>query len=251
MAQTYLMLLWHMHQPFYKDLAEDRYTMPWVRLHALKDYWGMVAILREFPSVHVTFNLVPSLVAQIEDYANSTANEPPYEVAFKPADKLTVKDRETLLGQAFQVNRGLLDRFPRFRELEERVGAAVERPHASVRLSTQDWRDLQVVSQLAWFDEIYLATDTQVRALVLKGRGYSEADKRVLYNKEIELFRVTLEEYRNAGARGQVELSTSPFYHPILPLLCDSIIAAESHPGVNLPRQRFCHPEDARAQLRQ
>ena len=116
MAQTYLMLLWHMHQPFYKDLAEDRYTMPWVRLHALKDYWGMVAILREFPSVHVTFNLVPSLVAQVEDYANSTANELPYEVAFKPADKLTVKDRETLLGQAFQVNRGLLDRFPRFRE---------------------------------------------------------------------------------------------------------------------------------------
>src|SRR5207237_10906231 len=131
-----------------------------------------------------------------------------------------------------------------------RCGAAVERPHASVRLSTQDWRDLQVVSQLAWFDEIYLAADTQVRALVLKGRGYSEADKRVLYNKEIELFRVTLEEYRNAGARGQIELSTSPFYHPILPLLCDSIIAAESHPGVNLPRQRFCHPEDARAQLR-
>src|SRR6266446_5325098 len=97
MAQTYLMLLWHMHQPFYKDLAEDRYTMPWVRLHALKDYWGMVAILREFPSVHVTFNLVPSLVAQIEDYANITANELPYEVTFKPADKLTVKDRETHL----------------------------------------------------------------------------------------------------------------------------------------------------------
>ena len=191
MAQTYLMLLWHMHQPFYKDLAEGRYVMPWVRLHALKDYWGMVAILREFPSVHLTFNLVPSLVAQIEDYANATASEPPYEVAFKPADKLTAKDREILLGQAFQVNRGLLDRLPRFRELDEKAGAAGERPRASVRLSTQDWRDLQVVSQLAWFDEIYLATDTQVRALVLKGRGYSEADKRVLYNKEIELFRVT------------------------------------------------------------
>ena len=128
MAQTYLMLLWHMHQPFYKDLAEDRYTMPWVRLHALKDYWGMVATLREFPSVHLTFNLVPSLVAQIEDYANATAGEPPYEVAFKPADKLTANDREILLGQAFQVNRGLLDRFPRFRELDEKVGAAGERP---------------------------------------------------------------------------------------------------------------------------
>jgi len=61
MPQTYLMLLWHMHQPFYKDLAQGRYTMPWVRLHALKDYFGMVAILRDFPTLHMTFNLVPSL----------------------------------------------------------------------------------------------------------------------------------------------------------------------------------------------
>ena len=65
MAQTYLVLLWHMHQPFYKDLAENHYSMPWVRLHALKDYWGMVAMLKDFPSVHVTFNLVPSLIVQL------------------------------------------------------------------------------------------------------------------------------------------------------------------------------------------
>jgi hypothetical protein len=73
--KKFFMLLWHMHQPFYKDLAEGVYTMPWVRLHALKDYFGMVAMLREFPSVHVTFNLVPSLIAQIEDYASGQANE--------------------------------------------------------------------------------------------------------------------------------------------------------------------------------
>jgi alpha-amylase/alpha-mannosidase (GH57 family) len=97
MPQTYLMLLWHMHQPFYKDLAGGHYTMPWARLHALKDYYGMVAILREFPSVHVTFNLVPSLVAQIQDYAQDKARERPYEVAFKPVPNLLPADRETLL----------------------------------------------------------------------------------------------------------------------------------------------------------
>ena len=86
MSPTYLMLLWHMHQPFYKDLAEDVYTMPWVRLHALKDYYGMVAIMRDFPSVHATFNLVPSLVLQIEDYARDTAHEPAYDLAFKPVN---------------------------------------------------------------------------------------------------------------------------------------------------------------------
>ena len=74
-----------MHQPFYKDLAEDVYTMPWMRLHTLKDYYGMVAVMRDFPSVHATFNMVPSLVWQIEDYARDTAHEPAYELAFKPA----------------------------------------------------------------------------------------------------------------------------------------------------------------------
>ena len=93
MPQTYLMLLWHMHQPFYKDLVEGRYTMPWTRLHALKDYFGMVAMLREFPTVHMTFNLVPSLVVQLQDYAQQTAVEGAYEVAFMPVEKMGEHDR--------------------------------------------------------------------------------------------------------------------------------------------------------------
>src|SRR5208283_4450893 len=103
MSQTYLMLLWHMHQPFYKDLAEDVYTMPWTRLHSLKDYYGMVAVMRDFPSFHATFNMVPSLVSQIEDYARDAAREPAYEVAFKPVADMTAADREALLASAFQI----------------------------------------------------------------------------------------------------------------------------------------------------
>ena len=118
MPQTFLMLLWHMHQPFYKDLAEGRYTMPWTRLHALKDYFGMVAMLRDFPTVHMTFNLVPSLVVQIQDYAQQSAVERAEEVSFKPVEKLTEGDRRFLLESAFQINhQNLLNRYPRFREL--------------------------------------------------------------------------------------------------------------------------------------
>jgi alpha-amylase/alpha-mannosidase (GH57 family) len=250
MPQTYLMLMWHMHQPFYKDLAEDEYTMPWVRLHTLKDYFGMVAVMRDFPSVHATFNLVPSLVAQIEDYARDTAHEPAYEVAFKPAKDMTAIDREALLTSAFQINHdNLLNRYPRFRELWEKSqksGYAT----ASKQFTPQDILDLQVISQVAWFDEIFLASDPEVIRLIKKERGYSESDKAIVRRKEIELFKVTLEEYKKAAGRGQIEISTSPFYHPILPLLCDTAIASESHPGVKLPHRRFRHPEDARDQLR-
>jgi alpha-amylase/alpha-mannosidase (GH57 family) len=251
MAKTYLMLLWHMHQPFYKDLAEDVYAMPWVRLHALKDYYGMVAVLREFPNVHMTFNLVPSLVAQLEDYAQERAREAPFEIAFKPVDQLSEEDRQSLLGFAFEMHReNLLNRLPRLQELHQKALAVGSQAAPARAFSSQEILDLQVLSQLAWFDEIYLASDPDIRGLVARGRGFSEKDKVFLHKKEVEIFNVTLEEYKAARERGQIEISTSPFYHPILPLLCDTNVAAESRSDVRLPKERFRHPEDAREQLR-
>ena len=250
MKQSYLMLLWHMHQPFYKDLAEGVYAMPWVRLHALKDYYGMVALLREFPSFHATFNLVPSLVSQLQEYARDEAREQAGELAFKPAASLSAEERERLVEFSFQVNvKNLVNRLPRFRELYDKVRKGD--PKGAARFfDTQDFLDLQVLSQLAWFDEFYLASDEVVRKLVAKGRGYSEEDKVAVRKKEVEICNVILEEYKSASARGQIELSTSPFYHPILPLLCDTMIALESHPGVRLPHRVYRHPEDALGQLR-
>ena len=248
--RTYLMLLWHMHQPFYKDLAEGSYSMPWVRLHALKDYYGMVAMLEEFPEFHATFNLVPSLVSQLQEYARDEVREQAFDLAFKPVDELSAAEREKLLDFSFQMNlRNMVNRFPRLRELYDKAHPGDAREVARFWVN-QDFRDLQVLSQLAWFDEIYLASDNVVRDLVKRARGYTEADKLMVRKKELEIFKATLEEYRKASERGQVELSTSPFYHPILPLLCDSNIAAESHPGVRLPERAYRHPEDAVEQLR-
>lgn len=244
------MILWHMHQPYYKDLVEDRYLMPWVRLHTLKDYYGMVAMLKEFPDVHVTFNLVPSLIAQILDYANGTAHGDAFDLAFKSS--LTQDEKSKLVKYAFQINHeNLLRRYPRFWELFERAKGSGTEPQAEPISTPQEILDLQALSQLAWFDEIYLAEDQEIRALVAKQHGYTEEDKARIYAKEMELFQVTLEEYKMAATRGQIEISTSPFYHPILPLLCDTQAGADSTPGLLLPRLRFRHPEDARGQLRE
>lgn len=244
------MLLWHMHQPFYKDLAEGVYTMPWVRLHALKDYYGMVAMLREFPEFHATFNLVPSLISQLQEYARDEVHEQAFNIAFKPVDQLSSSEREELVEVSFQMNlKNLVNRFPRLRELYDKAHGG--NPGDIGRFwAVRDFIDLQVLSQLAWFDEIYLSSDETVRSLVKKGKGFTEADKQTVRKKEIEIFNVTLEEYRAASERGQIELSTSPFYHPILPLICDTNVATESHPGVRLPQRVFQHPEDAAAQLK-
>ena len=156
-------------------------------MHCLKDYYGMVAIMREFPTVHATFNMVPSLVLQIEDYARDTAHEPAYDVAFKPVNSMTPADRETLLASAFQINHdNLLNRYPRFRELWEKSqksGLAT----AAKAFTPQEILDLQVLSQVAWFDEIFLAGDPDVARLVKKERGYNESDKALVRKKEIEI----------------------------------------------------------------
>ncbi len=117
------------------------------------------------------------------------------------------------------------------------------------RFSVDDLRDLQVWQKLAWFDPIYLATDARIKALVAKDRQFTEDDKLRLREVELELLNRVIPEYRDGIARGQIEVSTSPFYHPILPLLCDTDIYLRTHPASPMPSQRFQHPEDATEQL--
>jgi alpha-amylase/alpha-mannosidase (GH57 family) len=251
--KTRVALLWHMHQPSYRDPQDGAYVLPWVRLHALKDYLGMVEILGETPGVHLTFNLVPSLLDQVLAYAEGRAKEALAEITLKPAAELRPDEKLTALRYCFMAHRqNLIERFPRFAELltlrGERNDEASLQPAAD-RFQEQDYRDLQLLSKLAWFDLEWQRGDASVRDLVEKGRGYSEADKQALAARERALLQAIVPAYRAAAERGQVELSTTPYYHPILPLLCDTEAHLEAHPGAPLPR-RFRHPEDAADQMR-
>jgi alpha-amylase/alpha-mannosidase (GH57 family) len=236
---TTLCFLWHMHQPFYKDLWSGQFKLPWTRLHALKDYAGMVEILGDFPRVRQTFNLVPSMIAQIEEYAAGTASDPFLECVVIRAEDLSESQRVFMRRYLFQANiERMINRYPRYRELYD----------SRDRMSTQDLRDLQVLSQLVWFDEDLMARDLELMELARKGRDYSPDDQSTMVRKQRESLERVLPVYRDYAGRGQIEISTTPFYHPILPLICDSDIAAASRPGVSLPRQ-FRYPEDAREQL--
>ena len=241
MPQIDVCFVWHMHQPFYKDLVSGEYKLPWTRLHGLKDYYGMVEILGEFPKVRQTFNLVPSMLVQVEEYASGKAEDPFLRLALKPAETLTDGEKQFLLSYFFQANvDNLIYRYPRYAELY----ISRTRPY-----SVQDYRDLQVLSQLAWFDEFFLTRDPEIAALVRKGRDYNNEDQTLLGRKQTEVMGHVIPVYKKFAATGQIEISTTPFYHPILPLVCDSNIAGISNPGVPLPT-RYRYPEDAREQLR-
>jgi alpha-amylase/alpha-mannosidase (GH57 family) len=249
-----ILFLWHMHQPFYKDLVSGEYRLPWVRLHALKDYYGMVKLLDEFPKVHQTFNLVPSLITQIEDYVAGTARDPFLDVASKPAHELSSEERRFALSYLFQANAdNLIGRYPRYKQLFEQFrGSDFDPATAERSFTVQDFTDLQVLSQLAWFDEYFIDgenADPAVQALISKGSGFSLADQQLVLAKSREILVAVLPAYASAAKRGLIELSTSPFYHPILPLLCDTELGRASSPGLPLPHSRFKHDDDAAEQL--
>jgi alpha-amylase/alpha-mannosidase (GH57 family) len=246
-----VIILWHQHQPFYKDLVTGEYRLPWVRLHALKDYYGMVKLLDEFPNVHQTFNLVPSLITQIQDYVAGTAHDPFLKVAATPAKDLTSNERLFALQYLFQANPvNMIGRYPRYHELWERFrGAGDSAERAEKYFQPQDFADLQVLSQIAWFDEFFLE-DPDIAALIQKGRGFSLEDQTYVITRQRTLLGEVLPAHAAAAQQGRIEISTSPFYHPILPLVCDTHMGAISTPGLPLPTNQFRHPEDAREQLR-
>ena len=250
MPRIHLCFLWHMHQPFYKDLISGEYHLPWTRLHALKDYYGMVEMLEEFPKIRQTFNLVPSMIVQVDEYARGVAADPFLAAALKPAEALSEAEQDFLLQHSFHADPSrMIYRYPRYGELYDAWQASDGNPPRARRsFDARAFRDLQVLSQLAWFDEMFQENDADIRGLIGKGRSFTLDDQALMGRKQREALGLVLPAYRKFAQSGQIEISTTPFYHPILPLLCDTDIAGVSHAGVALP-SRFRYPEDARRQL--
>jgi len=244
--------LWHMHQPHYRDPLTGEYDLPWTYLHAVKDYYDMAAIVEETDGARAVFNLVPSLLEQIRDYAAGTAVDPFLIHAGMDPSAMGAEHRRFVLDNFFSANRErMIEPYPRYLELLYLAGngrrdAADDRAR---RFGDQEILDLQVWFYLAWTGEAARRRRPELRRLLAKGRNFTPEDKRLLFQVHAELLREIVPLYRRLHERGKAELSVSPYYHPILPLLCDTGSAREAMPRVKLPSSRFRHPEDARAQV--
>src|SRR6185437_3398613 len=248
-----VIFLWHQHQPFYKDPLSGQYELPWVRLHATKDYLDMVSLLDEFPKIRASFNLVPSLLIQLDDYAQGKAKDPFLSLSQKPAAELSFEDRQFLLRNFFMAHEeNRINPFPRYRELLDKRGRSISEEalsRAQNYFKEQDWRDLQVWFNLAWMDPLWQQKEPLVAQLYGKGKNFTEADKRQLLDLQQALCARVVPKHKELMERGQIEVSATPFYHPILPLLCDTESARMAMPQAVLPQSRFAFPEDARQQI--
>ena len=249
---VHLAIVWHMHQPVYKDARTGIYMLPWVRLHGAKDYADMVQMLDEFPDVRVTFNLVPCLLEQIEDYARNPVRDIFLEVSSKAPESLTDDERRFLLRNFFTANvKYAIGRYPQYNRLYRRAQALqqeISRKKGLGKFTPQEILELQTFFNLVWIDPLYLA-DPELAPIVRKGANFTQADRDTVIRKQLAIGASALAAWKTAAQKGQIEISGSAYFHPILPLLCDVSVALEALPGSALPRSAMKWPEDALWQL--
>lgn len=244
-----LALLWHMHQPMYVDPATGTAILPWVRLHATHAYYDMGRILERHPGVRATVNFVPCLLEQLESAAAGVRRERYLDLSRAAVETLSREDRAFVIRQFFMVDRERGIRpYPRYWQLLEKRGEDPERIDPA-RFSDDDVRDIQVLFNLTWMGYAARHDEPDVARLVVKGHHFSEEDKAALLAAQQRIVQRVVPLWRGLAERGQVELSSTPYFHPILPLVCDTDAARRAMPDARLP-PRFSRPDDAREQVR-
>ena len=240
-----VVLCWHMHQPEYRDLTTGEYRQPWTYLHAVKDYVDMAAILEAVPVGRAVINFVPILLEQIEDYSRQlqqflSAGTPISDplLAALAGGLIPREDeaRTSLINACLRANRErLVNRFPEYRRLAEMAEILLEDALGIRYVGEQYVIDLLAWYHIAWLGETVRRDDQRVRALIAKGRLFDADDRRELVTVIAELLASVIPRYRRLAEQGRIELSMTPYAHPMVPLLLDFSSAREAIHEMELP----------------
>ncbi|WP_298628663.1 glucodextranase DOMON-like domain-containing protein [uncultured Thermus sp.] len=236
-------ILWHQHQPPYENPLTGQYEEPWVRVHGVNSYPWMAQVLKEFPGIKVTFDLTSTLLKQIEDYLSGKAKDAYWRLSEKPVAALTPEEKAFIVQRFFDINPRFIEKSPRYRELQAK--RARGEPFAE-----QDLQDLRLLWNLYWINVDYIGQDPRLQALYQQDRGFTQEDVNYVLEKHLEIMATILPLHKELWQRGQVDLITTPYYHPILPILLDKEAIRESNPALALPKEPIAWPEDAAWQVR-
>lgn len=230
-----MVLCWHMHQPWYRESQDGDYRLPWVYLHALKDYVDMAAHLEAHPQMRCVVNFTPVLLEQIDDYAdqfkahltNGRRFAEPMLNLLAEVDQIPThtEGRAELIRMCRRAHAPLMiDVYPAFRGLFDLVmtpdGAHVDE-HRLAYLNDQFFLDLLSWYHLAWLGHS-LKREPNVRDLLEDQKHFDRTARQALLEIMSAAFEGLLRRYRRLAERGQIELSMTPYGHPIVPLLIDT-----------------------------
>jgi len=251
-----VVLMWHMHQPQYRDALSGEYVLPWTYLHAMKDYSDMAAHLEQNPAARAVVNFTPVLIEQLQEYAQRVSNhlrtgaqvrDHVLATLTEGALPAATEPRLELLRALLRAHRvHMIERFEGFAEIA-RLAESLVTPERVGWASDQMIWDLAVWYHLAWLGETVRSSDSRAQDLLRQGRGFAPAQRRKLLGLVAEVLEGIVPRYRALAECGRIELSVTPYGHPILPLLYDFAAARESQPGVQLPRHAAYAGGDDRA----
>ena len=238
-----LVLLWHMHQPEYRDYGSGEFRLPWVYLHALKDYADMAWHLEHHPGVQAVVNFTPVLLDQLEDYAEQLASgklrDPLLRLLARPAgEPIAAPQRALIVERCLPANHAQMQQpFAAYQALDELLGVLKARDSLSLgHLSDQYFDDLLVWHHLRWTGESVRRESQAVMRLIALGTRFSAEDRRALFEVVAGVVRAVIPRYAKLAAAGRIELSATPQHHPLAPLLINFASARESEPDAPLPQ---------------
>ena len=211
---------WHMHQPVYQLTPTGDYLMPWTRLHAVKDYLDMLVILDKFKNIKLNFNLVPVLLDELIDYGENGMHDIHSRLTITDVKDLSNDDKEFIINNFFDANyHSMILPHSEYNRLYQK---AQQNAYDDIEIFTeQEYSDLMALFNLVWFDPIYLNKYPELKKLIKKGKNYSLEDRIKIIELQREIIRQIIPTYKKYIKKGKIEVTTSPYYHPILPILLD------------------------------
>ncbi|MBR8831506.1 MAG: hypothetical protein N5P05_003147 [Chroococcopsis gigantea SAG 12.99] len=250
----YVAFIWHQHQPLYKSTAVStdtaaQYRLPWVRLHGVKDYLDLILVLERYPKLHQTVNLVPSLILQLEDYVSGIALDPYLALTVTPETQLTKAQKGFIIENFFDAHyHTLIEPHPRYAQLFNQRHEK-GRSWCLTNWSLQDYGDLLAWHNLAWIDPLFW-DDLEISQWLQQGQNFSLSDRQRIISKHRQIIGRIIPQHKKMQESGQIEIITSPYTHPILPLLADSEAGRVAVARMALPHHRFQWPEDIARHLK-
>jgi alpha-amylase/alpha-mannosidase (GH57 family) len=241
-----LVFLWHMHQPDYRDYASGEFVLPWTYLHAIKDYTDMAYHLERHPKVRAVVNFVPILLDQLDDYTDQFATgqlrDPLLRLlAHENPAFLSVQERQLAFDACFRSNHTkMIAPYPAYKRLWELFNLLQAESESELSyLSDQYVADLLTWYHLAWCGESVRREHVLVASLMSKGQNFSFEDRKQLFDLIGQLVSGIIPRYRKLAESGQIEISATPHYHPLAPLLIDFATTREAMPDAPLPISQY------------
>ncbi len=248
-----VLFLFHMHQPYYKDTLTGESFLPWVRLHATKGYFDIPYFASKCENAVFTVNLVPSLMEQLLEYAEGKLTDRYLELTLKPPSLMSDEEKLFVIDNFFSVNKkNFIYPNKEYLRLFEKRGESDDKKVLAKKVSLfseQEIRDLQALFNLSWFGFAAEREYSVIRDLKEKGSGYSQGDIEEIVRVQFDIVKRLIPLYRDLYREGKIELTVSPYFHPILPLLIDTDIAKRCMDR-KLP-ESFSFPEHAKWHLRE